>query len=152
MKLNVNITAMAMSKSEWESKVENLLLGAFGEYCKLRFAQILKVDHIFQFDHWDKETSVLLQKVEEVIFNRTTTTKFNRSKALKVVFKDMSSGLYGKMREAKNEFGKDVTCLNRWSDYRLHIDIVTFDDIQFFNEMLETFSPRIVELLNSLNC
>lgn len=149
--MKLNIVASSLSKNEWEKLLQNRLAGAFGEFCKLKFAEILEIDHVFQFDHWERETTTLLTKVEKAIFDVVTSSKFNRRRLLQRIIADWDD-LEGacKVRWAKNKFGDDVKSIKRYADYRLRIDIVTFSSDLLLNEMLTRFSPKIINFIEEL--
>lgn len=147
--MKLRITALSCSKSYWEEKFSDKLVGAFGEYCKLRFAEELEISHINTFNHWDYETTSLIKKLEDWVFSQKTSSKFKREKVIQEYLAHFDVHGEFKIREMKREFQRDLndTLKAQVKPFCDRIKFNSFDTNLWVVEMIKRFSPRLNEFL-----
>jgi len=97
------VLAMAFNRYSWVEKARNRLVGALGEYAKVKYAELIN----FPFD-WEPEVQSLIRKVEELFDSKKVKLKgkFDLEKAFKEAVLEASSE-HQQLVDAKNAFVRD---------------------------------------------
>jgi hypothetical protein len=138
------ILAMAFNRYSWVEKARNRLVGALGEYAKIKYAEMIE----FPFD-WAPEVQTLVKKVEELFDPNKVKlkSKFDLNKAFREAVLE-ASGEQQQIVDAKNSFLRDyipkketIKFLKLTRQHPLEAD-------QLLIEMLTTFSPKLAKKLH----
>jgi hypothetical protein len=140
------ITGMAYNREAWIDRARNRMVGALGEYAKLRFAAMLGFDY-----DWEPEVKRLVKKIAELFDSSITKTKtsFNKANAFKEAYTE-AAGSQDQVVYAKNRFEDNYLKSKKDIDkflklYREHFD--EFDAENLLADMLAEYLPEIAKLI-----
>ena len=140
------ITGMAYSREAWIDRARNRMVGALGEYAKMRFADMLGFDY-----DWEPEVKRLVKKIGELFDNSLTKTKtsFNKASAFKEAYTEASSA-QDQVIYAKNRFEEKYLKSKKEVERFLKLYREQFDDFDAENllaDMLTKYLPEISKIL-----
>lgn len=87
----IKVVAMAMNRQQFKSKVSEYLTGAIGEYLKSKTASDLGWPNSRYVGKWQRESRMLLDRLEELVENQPTSQKFDRTRVVKESLKDCTA-------------------------------------------------------------
>lgn len=135
-----HVLAMAFNRYSWVEKARNRLVGALGEYAKIKYAKVAGI----AFD-WEPEVMSLLAKVEE-LFDKNKVKlkgKFDLDKAFQEAVREAASEQQ-QIVDAKNAFITDYIKKPEQAVKFLHearkLDLKSED---LLTEMLRTLKPDL---------
>lgn len=85
------VTAMAMDRKQFKSRVSEYLTGAIGEYLKSRLASEMGWPNSRYVGKWRRESDTLVNQLDRLIKNQPTTQKFDRTKVVRESLKDCTA-------------------------------------------------------------
>jgi hypothetical protein len=117
----MKITAMAMSRSQFEAKLNEFLNGGFGEYFLARLAETLGWPKTY-VNKWDREAErIVLKELSRFFFNQETKSNFGEGLLYKCLSeikeKDMKWLAYGTGYLVKVARNKNLPAKFRKMDY-----------------------------------